>query len=446
MKFFSKLPVTLSNFSQRWVPGSFVIALILTITTFVLALTVAQQPLLKCVQFWGDGLWELLSFAMQMCLIILTGYIVASSPLVNRILQGLAGLAKGSKSAIFLMTASSLILAWFHWGLSMIGAAILVRHLAARQLKIDYRLLVACAYLGMGCTWHAGLSASAPVLVATPGHFLESQIGIIPTTQTIFSGFNLILVGIVFLSLCFFTPLLHPASDQTRTVAPALLQSFQPTQNVKPVRSNSFSDWLENSRLINIVFFLVGLVWLIIYFSQGSSDITLNVLNFAFLFLGILLHGTPARFLRAAEAGGKLIFGVVIQFPFYAGMYGLIKSSGLATIVGNWFVSISTQHTFPTIVYWYSGLVNYFVPSGGAKWAIEAPYILAAAKSLGVPAHTVVVSYAWGDMATDLIQPFWAIPLLTVAKLEFKDIMGFEIIIFGMYVLLVSLAFLLFPF
>ncbi len=197
--------------------------------------------------------------------------------------------------------------------------------------------------------------------------------------------------------------------------------------------------------MVNLVFAAAGLVWLLVHFSSKRFDLTLNVLNFTFLFLGILLHWTPARFLRSAEEGGKLIFGVVLQFPFYAGMYGIIKSSGLADIVGNWFVSISSQKTYPAVVYWYSGLVNYFVPSGGSKWAIEAPYILAAAKSLAVPAHKVVMAYAWGDMATDLIQPFWAIPLLTVAKLEFKDIMGYLIIIFLVYLLLVSGAFLLFP-
>lgn len=444
MKLLSQTAAGLINLSERLIPSAFVIALILTLFTFGMSLGVAQASPADTVKFWGNGFWELLPFAMQMALIILTGYIVAASAPVAAFLEKVAGLAKGPKSSILVMTLASLVLAFFHWGLSMVGSALLVRQIAKRKTGVDYPLLVAAAYLGMGCTWHAGLSASAPLLVATPGHFLEAKIGVISTGETIFSNFNLILVGIVTLVLAFLVPALHPAPEKSRPVDPRLLEAFGSRESYRLSRPKSWLDWWENTPFLNILFALTALIWLWMRFTSGKTNLDINLLNFVFLFMGLALHSSPQSFWRAAEQGGKLVFGVIVQFPFYAGMYGIIKESGLAEIVGNWFVSISSAKTYPLLVYWYSGLVNYFVPSGGSKWAIEAPYLLDAAQNLGVPTAKVVTSYAWGDMATDLIQPFWAIPLLTVAKVEFKEILGYELLIFLVYILIVSAAFLFF--
>ncbi|MCI0329478.1 MAG: TIGR00366 family protein [candidate division Zixibacteria bacterium] len=444
MKILSRTAAGLINVSERLIPSAFVIALILTLFTFVLSLGVAQTSLADAIKFWGNGFWKLLPFAMQMCLIILTGYIVASSAPVAALLEKTAGLAKGPKSSILVMTLASLVFAFFHWGLSMVGSALLVRQIARRKTGVDYPLLVAAAYLGMGCTWHAGLSASAPLLVATPGHFLESKIGLIPTGETIFSSFNLILAGLVTLVLAFFVPALHPASEKSRPVNPQLLEEFAGRESYRLAKPANWLDWWEKTPLLNLLFAMTALTWLWLRFVSDKAGLNIDLLNFIFLFLGLALHSSPQSFWRAAEEGGKLVFGVIIQFPFYAGMYGIIKESGLAEIVGNWFVSLSSAKTYPLLVYWYSGLVNYFVPSGGSKWAIEAPYLLEAAQGLGVPTAKVVTSYAWGDMATDLIQPFWAIPLLTVAKVEFKEILGYELLIFFVYILIVSVAFLFF--
>ncbi len=444
MRLLSRTAAGLINLSERLIPSAFVIALILTLFTFGMSLGVAKTPLADMVKFWGNGFWELLPFAMQMALIILTGYIVAASAPVAALLERIAKLAQGPKSSILVMTLASLALAFLHWGLSMVGSALLVRELAKRKTGVDYPLLVAAAYLGMGCTWHAGLSASAPLLVATPGHFLESKIGVIPTGETIFSSFNLILVGLITLFLAFLVPALHPTPEKSRPVDPRLLEAFAGRESYRLVKPKSWLDWWEKTPFLNLSFALTALGWLWMRFASGQTSPDINLLNFVFLFLGLALHSSPQSFWRAAEEGGKLVFGVIVQFPFYAGMYGIIKESGLAQIVGNWFVSISSAKTYPLLVYWYSGLVNYFVPSGGSKWAIEAPYLLDAAQNLGVPTARVVTTYAWGDMATDLIQPFWAIPLLTVAKVEFKEILGYELLIFLVYVLIVSAAFLFF--
>jgi short-chain fatty acids transporter len=445
MRLIERIAAALTAWSVRWIPNSFIIACLLSIVVFGAALLWTDTSPMQAVVYWGDGFWALLSFGMQMAMIIFTGYIVAVSPVMRKALAAIARIPRGPRSAILTMTVISLLLSWLHWGLSMVGAALMVRFIATQRRDVDYRLLVACAYLGMGCTWHAGLSASAPLLVATPGHFLESQIGIIPMSETIFAPFNLILVTSVFAFLCVFTPMLHPSRERTLAVDPQVLAGFEEFHEPPRPPAPTPSERVEHSYAINAVFGIAGLAWVVRHFVIHGGPLTLDAFNFSALFAGVLLHRNTASFLHAAAEGGKLLWGIVLQFPFYAGMYGIIKSSGLTDVLATALTTWTTRDTYPAVVYWYSGIVNYFVPSGGSKWAIEAPYVLEAAQSLGVAPAKVVVAYAWGDMATDIIQPFWAIPLLTVAKLDFKDIMGYGILIFVAYAILVTAAFLLFP-
>ena len=445
---FSKAAVALNDWTQRWVPGAFTIAWILTLVVLALGVFVARAPFLECVGYWGDGFWELLPFSMQMCLVMFTGSVVAVSPPVARLLERLASLPRSPRQTILLMALVSMLLALFHWGLSIVGSAVLVREMGRRRTAVDFRLLVAAAYLGMGTTWHAGLSASAPLLVATPGHFMEAEIGLIPVGQTLFAPFNLILVGIVVVLLAIVTPLLHPPAERSVTVKPEQLEairSFTPPARPAGAEGATLASRLEHSPWVNWTFGALALAWLGVYLARPEHPVTLNALNFVMLALAVALHPSAASLVAAAEEAGKLVFGIVLQFPLYAGMYGIIQSTQLAESLAAVLVRVADASTYPVIVYWYSGIVNYFVPSGGSKWAIEAPYVLAAGQSLGVPAAKVVTAYAWGDMMTDIIQPFWAIPLLAAARIDFREILGFCMILFCIYVPVVSLAFLLFP-
>jgi len=444
---FSRAATRLTEWTQRWVPGTFTIAWLLTLIVLVLGMTVGRASFIRCIEAWGDGFWELLPFSMQMALIMFTGAIVAVSPPVRRALAWLASRPRTPRQSVLLVALSSMLLALLHWGISVVGSAVLVREMGRRRSGADYRLLVAAAYLGMGTTWHAGLSASAPLLVATPGHFLESQIGLIPMGETVFAPFNLILVACVILVFAVVTPLLHPAHKETVEATPAQLQAihvFEPPP--RPAASRlTFAARLEHSRWVNLSFGALALTWLTAYVAREQHPVTLNALNFVMMGLAIALHPSPASLVAAAEEASGLLHGIILQFPLYAGMYGIIRETRLAEALAGLFVAGASARTYPAIVYWYSGLVNYFVPSGGSKWAIEAPYIMEAGKRLGVPAAKVVTAYAWGDMMTDIIQPFWAIPLLAAAKLDFRDILGFCMILFCVYAPLVSLAFLLFP-
>ena len=279
-----------------------------------------------------------------------------------------------------------------------------------------------------------------------PGHFLEQTIGVIPITSTIFQPFNLILTVLVVALLAALVAVLHPRPEDTVTVSPDALDGFVEFRPpAKPADARGFAVWVDHARWLNLVLAACGLAWLAWYFATKGFVLTLDVLNFAFLTLAILLHPSPASLFSAADEGAKLLGGIVLQFPFYAGMYGVIQGTGLATALGTWIAGIAQPATLPLLLYWYSGLVNYFVPSGGSKWAIEAPYLVDAAPRLGVGIDQVVLAYAWGDMATDIIQPFWALPLLAAARLDFRDIMGYAMLVFLIYCVVVSVAFWLMP-
>jgi short-chain fatty acids transporter len=445
-----------ASWSARWVPNSFAIACLLTLVTFVLVITVAGKNPIAAQGYWTKGFWELLELTMQLALIVMTGYIVAVSPAVSRLLEFVAGLASTDRGAIALMGLVSMTASWLHWGLGLIAGPIFLQFLVRRHPRIDYRLAVAAGYLGSACTWHAGLSGSAPLLMATPKNFMEAQVGLIPVSLTTFSGFNLSLTAVVVVVTTAALVRLYPRTSDVRTTEEVLGKQTAPSMDaasgdghaavLERGRGFSFAEFIENRYALNLVMGVLGVTAFWSLYAEGGYRVSLNVFNFAFLFLALLLHPSPASFTRAAARGAVYLHGIVIQFPFYAGMYGLIRYSGLAEIIGRWFVSIATPRTFPVIIYWYSGLLSYFIPSGGSKWAVEAPYVLSAAKTLGVAAPHAILAYAWGDMSTHFLQPFWAIPLLTIARLEFKDIVGFLAVLFVVNFVIVSAAFMLLPY
>ena len=238
---------------------------------------------------------------------------------------------------------------------------------------------------------------------------------------------------------------LHPAPHETRTVAAAALDSLERFEPPPAPAVRTVASAIDHSRLLTLAIAFCGLGWLGWYFWSRGFALTLDVLNFAFLMLAVLLHPSAASVFAAAEKGAALLAGIVLQFPFYAGMYGVIQGTGLAVVVGEAIARYASADSLPAILYWYSGVINYFVPSGGSKWAIEAPYLVDAASRLGVPTSQVVLAYAWGDMATDIIQPFWALPLLAAARLDFRDIMGYAAIVFVVYNVVVSIAFWMLP-
>ncbi len=428
----------------QWVPNSFVIACLLTLVTFALVMAVAHKTPIEAERYWAKGFWELLELTMQLALIVLTGYIVAVSPPMSRLLEYVAGLATTDRAAVALMGLVSMAAAWLHWGLGLIAGPIFLGFVIRRHPRLDYRLAVAAGYLGSTCTWHAGLSGSAPLLMATPRNFMEAQVGLVPVSATTFAPFNLGLTAIVVCVMTATLLRLYPRAADLRTVDDVVGSDERTDVDADP-HALAAGPGIERRYALNLVMGVLGATALWSLYVEGGSRVSLNVLNFAFLFLALLLHPSPERFTRAAARGAGYLHGIVIQFPFYAGIYGLIRYSGFAEIIVRGFTSIASARTFPVIVYWYSGLLSFFIPSGGSKWAVEAPYVMAAAKALGVPASHAILAYAWGDMSTHFLQPFWAIPLLAIARVEFKDIIGYLSILFVVNFVVVSAAFMLMP-
>ena len=407
---------------ERYLPDPFIFVVLLTLIAAAAAILFEGTHPVAVAQMWGDGFWALLAFSMQMLLVLVTGFILASSPPVKKVLALLAGLAKTPGAAILLVSVVSLLASWINWGFGLVVGALFAKELA-RQVRVDYRLLIAAAYSGF-VIWHGGVSGSIPLTVATPGHFTEGQIGVIGTGDTIFAGFNLIIVAVLFGVIPLVNRLMLPTEQDSVYVT-----RDQLGEDEKPVFTPTRpAEYLESSRVLMLLIGVPGLLFLGHYWFVRGGAINLNIVNFMFLFLGIVMHGTARNLLDALNDGIKGGAGIVIQFPFYAGIMAIMTQSGLAESLSEGFVSISTAATLPFWTFLSAGIVNLFVPSGGGQWAVQAPVILPAAQALGADISRVVMAVAWGDSWTNLLQPFWALPMLGVAGLKAKDIMGFCLI------------------
>ena len=407
---------------ERWLPDAFIFVLVLTIIAALCAgIFVGNSPI-AVIRMWGDGFWKLLEFSMQMLLVLVTGYILASSPPVKATLARMAGLATTAGGAIILVSVVSLAASWLNWGFGLVVGAIFARELA-RQIRVDYRLLVASAYSGF-VIWHGGISGSIPLTISTAGHFTEDQIGIVPTSDTIFAYWNLIICAALFIAVPIANRMMLPDDDEMVIVDPEKLRA--PPDEPMPANPTP-AQRLENSRILMWAVGIPGLLWLVMHFA-GGGGLNLNVVNMIFLFVGIVLHGTARSLLAALDQAVKGGAGIVIQFPFYAGIMAIMTGSGLATSLSEFFVSISSADTLPFWSFIAGGIVNIFVPSGGGQWAVQAPVMLPAAETLGASMPRVAMAVAWGDAWTNLLQPFWALPMLGIAGLKARDIMGYCVV------------------
>ncbi|MBW3114268.1 short-chain fatty acid transporter [Bacillus sp. MCCB 382] len=432
--------ISLSNkIMQRYLPDPFLFVVILTLVVFGLGLIFTDSSSLEMVQYWGDGFWSLLAFSMQMVLVLVTGYVLASSPLFKRFLGFLASFAKSPGSAIVIVTVVSMIASWINWGFGLVIGALFAKELAKRVKGVDYRLLIASAYSGF-VVWHAGFSGSIPLSIATEGHPFQDLIGVISTNETIFATSTLIIVAALFIILPIANRMLMPSKEETITVDPEV---FNETAVALEKEGMTPADRLENSMVLSIVVAVLGISFLFSYFVKNGFALNLDIVNFLFLFLGILFHGTPKRFLASVQEAIKGASGIVIQFPFYAGIMGMMTASGLAVVMSEAFVSISNDVTFYFFAFLSAGIVNFFVPSGGGQWAVQAPIMLDAAQTLDASVAKTAMAVAWGDAWTNLIQPFWALPALAIAGLKAKDIMGYCVMILVISGVVISLGLLL---
>ena len=441
---------------QKYLPDPFLFAVILTIIVFVLGIIFTGQGPIAMIAHWGNGFWRLLAFSMQMALVLVTGHTLANAPIIKKGLKNLSSLSRTPTQAIFAVSLVSAIACWINWGFGLVIGALYARQLAKQVKGVDYRLLIAAAYSGF-LVWHAGISGSIPLKLATAGADLATATaGIItepiPTSQTMFSVFNLIISAAIIFTLPFVNKAMHPEAGSVIAIDPRLLEEDDAEEAATKEASRKEmtpADRMETSPILSILIGVLGLVYIVYYFSTNGFKLNLNIVNFIFLFAGIILHGTPRRFLTALVNGAKGTAGIILQFPFYAGIMGMmigenVAGLSLAEVMSNAFVAISNEHTFPVFTFLSAGIVNFFVPSGGGQWAVQAPIMMPAGADLGVPAAKTAMAIAWGDAWTNMIQPFWALPALGIAGLGARDIMGFCIIdlLYTGVIIALGLAFL----
>lgn len=450
MKALSNFFVRLMN---RFLPDPFIFCTVLTIVVFIFAIPAAGANPLQLVDAWGGGVWALLAFSMQMALVVVTGTAFATAPPIKRFLQKLAASAKSPAQGVMLVAVIAAIATFVNWGFGLVVGALLGREVAKQVKGVDYRLVIATGY-SMFVIWHAGISGSIPLSLNTEANLVDGAMtntdgavtALIPTTETIFAPWNLITIVVVVIALTILLGKMHPAPEDTFVVDPALLEDKE-REYPKPTTP---AEKIENSPVLSMIIGIAGLVYLIHYFAQkGLNGLDLNTVNFIFLILGILLHKTPIRYVHAVGDAASGAAGVMLQFPFYAGIQALMVFSGgstgtsLAAVISNFFVSISNHVTFPIFTFLAAGIVNFFVPSGGGQWTVQGPIMMPAGLELGVKPAMTAMGIAWGDAWTNLVQPFWALPALGVAGLTARDIMGYcavSLIISG---IIVCIAFII---
>ena len=440
----ARVALALTAWSERWVPDAFIFALIATAIVVAAGVGATPATVGQVVDAWGRGFWDLIPFTLQMALVIITGHVLATSPPMVRVIRTVAGWPTTPRGAVALVTLFALVSSWFNWGFSLIFSAVLAREIARRVEGVDYRALAAASFLGLGSIWAQGLSGSAALQMATPGA-LQSQIrdivanggvvpgGIIGFRHTIFLWQSLVSVLVEIVVVTAVMWLATPPASRARTARQLGIDLPEPRVEGAREAAPTPGAWLEYSPLLT--WFIVGLgaIYLVRYFAAAAEPlnaITLNTLNLALLLLGFLLHRTPVRLMRAVQEATPTVWGVILQFPFYAGIAGVITGTHLNEQLASAFVSISTAETFPSIVAIYSAILGVFVPSGGSKWVIEAPYVMAAAHELKVHLGWVVAAYDLGEALANLVQPFWMLPILGLFQLRARDVMGYTFLVF----------------
>ena len=425
-----KITTFFTELMRKYLPDPFVFALGLTFLTFVLAILIEGKGPVELVDAWGNGFWSLLAFTTQMAVILAMGYVLASAPLTTRLLDAIADKVQTPRGAIIVATLVGAIGSYLNWGFGLVIGGIIAKKLALRVKGVHYPLIIAAAYSGF-TMYGLGLSASIPVLVSTPGHFLEKQMGIVPLSETIFSVPMLLVSLAVLITLPLLNAALHP-KDPSKVIevdpnidGDAAKAAAAAAADPKDL---TLAGKINDSRILSILICAMAAVYAVKFLFIDGKGLNLNLVNFIILFLGIFLLGTPVRYVAKLSEGIRTIGGIILQYPFYAGIMAIMAASGLVVTISAWFVNMASAETLPFWNLISSFFINFFAPSAGGHWAVQGPFAMEAAmslkSSLGQNAMAVMLGNAWND----LVQPFWILPALAISKLKLKDVMGYTVV------------------
>jgi len=424
--------------AEKWFPDSWVFAVV-GIAIVVLAALAIGVPVQETSKAFGKGFWSLIPFTMQMAFVVIGGYVVASSKPASRLIEALAKVPGNGRSAVAWVALISMVASLLNWGLSLVFGGLLVKALARRtDLKMDYRAAGAAAYLGLGAVWALGISSSAAQLQANPASLPPSILaitGVIPFTETIFlwqSGVMLLALVLISLVIAYVTA---PGAANAKDAAACQVDISAEAQPVtKPTRPG---EWLEHSPILIIFLVLLAVGWMVEEFSskpaiQAISG--LNTYNLIFLMVGALLHWRPRSFLDAVARAVPTTTGVLIQFPLYGSIAAImtevkgVDGHTIAHYISTFFTQIATHDTYALLMGVYSAILGFFIPSGGGKWIIEAPYVMQVANDLQYHLGWAVQIYNAAEALPNLINPFYMLPLLGVLGLKARDLIGFTFV------------------
>jgi len=414
---------------ERYIPSALVFVIVLTIVVAILALALTDAGPVDVIRSWGDGLAGLLAFMTQMALVLLLGHALANTSPVHRLLTTLGGIPRTPMQAYLFVFVVASLASLITWGLGLVVGGLLAKEVAAqlraRGVRLHFPLLVAAGYSGF-VVWHMGYSGSGPLTAATEGSFLAEQLGrTIPLSDTTFSPWNIAAAGATIVVVALALALVAPKRN-----APIYELEFDARE--KAVVEESVvtpADKLDASRFLTLLVGLALVAYLVIHFTEGGT-LTLDIVNWSFLALIFLLVRNPFELIRLTRNAASNVGDILLQFPLYAGILGMMVGSGLIGVFSDFFVSVSTPQTFGMMALLSAGLVNFFVPSGGGQFAVQGPIMLDAAERLGVDPSVAIMAVSYGDQWTNMIQPFWALPLLAIAGLKMRDILGYTTITF----------------
>ena len=437
---------------ERWMPSPFLFAILLTYVAAGAAFISEGSGVSEIALSWYGGFWALLQFAMQVVIILVTANVVAYHPWVRRMILSLVRIPRNGRQAVVLVGLGAMLSAWISWGLGLIVGAILAREMgkyaAKNDMPVHYPLLAVAGYMGLGLTWGWGMSSSAGLLQATDGNALM-ELGfvdrIIPSTEWVFHPYPLALTALSLVYGSIMLYLLSPPKENCRgiwhyvdfgadedsgggdsdvDVNPNVSLDVNPDADPKA----SLADRIDNSRIFGGVLALTGIVvFLSEFFTRGLGALDLNNFNFGFLMIGLLLYVSPTKYLQEFYDAVKGSAGVILLFPFYAGIIGIMIGTGLVDSMAASLLSIATPETFPVMAWVTGGVLNVFVPSAGGEWAILGGPMMMAGAELGIPHGQTIAAYSVGDAHTNLLNPFWAIPLLAITGLRARDMFGYAI-------------------
>lgn len=440
--FFAALGNGASRLVQRYLPDAFIFALLLTFVTMALAVLLTPSGPTDVATQWGEGFWYVITFSMQASLALLTGWAIADSPPVKRVLQRLAAAPDTQRQAILATAVVGQLVGLFHWGMVLVVGGIFAREVGIamdrKGVAIHYPLLVATAYAGL-LPWHQGLSGASYLLSATPGHFLEGSIGVIPVSQTMFTLPNLVVVGAVVVVTLVLMPLMAPDEDLI-TIPKEKLRGGDATVAPDGGREAPHRSGMSGFKLavVDSKLLCVGtglLLWAYLGYLLATSSFTevldINLFISAMLGLGFVFHMSFRSFFDVFREAIEGASQVIIQFQFYGGIMGVMAASGLAELIASTAAEYATEQTWYLLVFVSAGIVNFFVPSGGGQWTVTGELMITATQNIdGTDVETMMVAFAMGDQWTNMIQPFWAIPVLGIAGLSIRDMMGYAAVLF----------------